>query len=143
VKAVQTRLLDNQAEIGREFGNLPKVGKKNGSAIGNLLKEHILAADGVLQAALNNKPQAEKVNAFFQQGNDMSAKMASALKLNSEDATHLKNEFHAHNQHVIDLVTILLQKKPNFQSHFVSVLDEYQNHMSHLCDLLVWFTANH
>jgi len=126
------RLLENQIQIGQEFGKLLQ-NKKTGQLIGELLTAHIVAADNTLQAAANkSKTLQDKIDQLFAQGDDMCSQISHALELNEDDREHLKTEFHQHNQHVINLVTLLLGQKP-----LVAELNSYHLHMVHISDLLV------
>lgn len=125
-KELQRRLLDNQREIGNEIGNLK--GEKNGKAVTKLLKQHILAADFVLQTALKDQDVKVSVQALYAQGNQVAQGLSQILNASEPVFTR---EFHMHNAHVVKIATLLLKSKP-----IVKALDAYQNHMLHFSDLL-------
>lgn len=131
--ALRVRVLDNQTEIGLELGKFDKVGSKNGKAVGNLLTEHVALAEAAVVAAIggNQTDLKQATTKLFEQGDRMSDTLAKVLDLKPKT---VRAEFHSHNQHVLNLATLLLSKK--YGTEYVAQLDAYLNHMLMLADII-------
>lgn len=136
--ALRVRLLDNQTEIGMELGKFDKVGPKNGKAVGGLLTAHIALAEKVVVAAIggNSSELKQATTNLFEQGDSMSDTLAKVLSL---PAKVVRAEFRMHNQHVINMATLLLTKK--YGSEYVMELDMFLNHMLKLADTIYMAAA--
>jgi len=129
-EALKARLIENQIEIGSELGRFPKVGAANGKTITTLLTNHIVRADAAVNAAIkgDKKLLKQASEILFAQGDEMSEAFAKVLEL---DIAEMKKQFRAHNQHVLNITTLLLQHK-----NFIQELDAYTNHMLFVADII-------
>ncbi len=139
---LKTRLVANQKEIGDEFAKLfPKViSSAQGTQMGEWLKAHITKADAAVSAAISAGPAKLKSDKkfleaqkdLFEQGEEMAN--AIACLLDESASEELQTQFHTHNQHVLTLASILLEKKFN---KYVEEVDGYLNHMIMVSNMLV------
>ncbi|MFF2911634.1 glycosyltransferase [Paenibacillus sp. NPDC057934] len=125
------RLLKNQQDIGDAIK--PFYGEAAGNKLTELLKEHILLAGKVLEAAkAGNGADLEKYNKEWHRNADDIAKFLSSLNPNwSEKA--LKEMLYTHLQYVTEEVAARLGKKWDKD---ITVFDKNLNHMLMLADLL-------
>ncbi len=141
VDVLLARLLENQTSIGTHLSALPNVGSMKGTAVGNALIEHIKAAGAVVGAAIaydqkktkpNQSTWDRAVTRFFAQGDDLAGVVAS-INPKMLPLDIIKQHFHMHNQQVIDLATLLLEKRFKDESR---VYDAYYVHMLLVSDSL-------
>ncbi|OBZ08407.1 glycosyltransferase [Bacillus sp. FJAT-27264] len=125
------RLLKNQQDIGDAIK--PFYGEAAGNKLTKLLKEHILLAGKVLEAAkAGNGADLEKYNREWHRNADDIAKFLSSLNPNwSEKA--LKEMLYTHLQYVTEEVVARLGKKWDTD---IAVFDKNLNHMLMLADIL-------
>jgi hypothetical protein len=137
--AAQNRLMKNQEEIGKEFvKHFPRVVSLiNGDHMTSLLKTHIGLAAGVVTIAIksvkkkvtDDEKVLDAVQELYKQGDNMSAFFAKLLELPYES---VKKEFRTHNEHVVELATLLIL---NEAENYRIELDAYINHMLTVADL--------
>lgn len=130
LKSVITRLLKNQEDIGN--GMKPIVGDKVGNIVTKLLKEHILAAAGAIDALKNNGDLNEAVKKVFANSKQVAQALNSLHMKNVSYETLLKN-FNHHNQYVVDIAK--LHKNQEFEKE-LKLFDKYYTHMLYFSDLL-------
>jgi phage terminase Nu1 subunit (DNA packaging protein) len=125
------RLLKNQQDIGDAIK--PFNGEAAGNKLAELLKEHILLAGKVLEAAkAGNQADLEKYNKEWHRNADDIAKFLSSLNPNWSEK-ELKEMLYAHLQYITEEVVSRLGK--NWDAD-IAVFDKNLNHMLMLADVL-------
>ncbi|MFC3747361.1 glycosyltransferase [Paenibacillus sp. GCM10012306] len=125
------RLLKNQQDLGDAFK--PFYGEAAGNKLAELLKDHILLAGKVLDAAkAGNKTDLDKYNKEWHQNADEIAKFLSSLNPNWSEK-ELKEILYTHLQYVTEEVVTRLGKKWGAD---IAVFDKNLNHMLMLSDIL-------
>jgi ribosomal protein S17E len=126
------RLLKNQEDIGNVLK--PFTSTEIGNKITEILKEHIkLAGDCLVNLKSKNMTELNKSkNELFRNSNDFSLYLS---KINSEKYPYeeIKEQFDAHNQHVIDMA--LNYHSKNFKNE-IELYDQYFKHMMMFSDLI-------
>ncbi|MFP5106793.1 glycosyltransferase [Neobacillus sp. C211] len=128
---VLARLLKNQDELGNAIK--PFYGEAAGTKLAQLLREHILLAGKVLEAAkANNQADLQKYNtAWYKNADDIAAFLSSANpKWNN---TALKQLLHARLRMVTDSVLARLKKDWNGD---ILAFDEGEIHLIKIADVL-------
>lgn len=140
--ALTKRLLSNQSEIGEYFGLYIDV--CYGTAVGELLTEHIKRANDILISINQNMDLAQgkqdvsspeiddKIYAFIKNVEDVSKGLVSAPN-NNLDYGHVYNEFYRHNLYIIDLIKSHLNKTWDIE---IKICDSYYSHMLKFSDIL-------
>ncbi|PFP24583.1 glycosyltransferase [Bacillus sp. AFS073361] len=130
-QVILTRLLRNQDEIGNAIK--PFYGEAAGNKLAKMLREHILLAGKVLEAAkANNQADLKKYNtAWFKNADDMATFLSGANP--NWDKNTLRQLLHAHLKMVTDSVTARLKKDWNGD---VRAFDEGEIHLMKIADVL-------
>jgi len=130
-EAVLQRLLQNQDDIGNSFK--PYYGENAGNTLAKLLREHIILAGQVVDAAkTNNKANLEKYNALWYKNADNIARFLSRLNPNWSYET-VKDIYFTHLKFVTDEVTTRL--KQDWQAN-IQAFDKGEEHMLHFANIL-------
>jgi hypothetical protein len=130
-KAILKRLLENQDEIGTYVGQI--VGQEKGNHLAMLLSEHIKLAGKALVAVKTDRNVQKAVQNLFDEG-DQVASFISSLNPVKLPVQVVVEQFHRHNQFVVDLAT--LRFKNTQYAKEVKTFDAYYNHMLMFSDLL-------
>ncbi len=130
-KIVLARLLRNQDEIGNAIK--PFYGNAAGTKLAHMLREHILLAGRVAEAAkANNQAQLQKYNnAWYKNADDIAAFLSSTNPNWNKNA--LKQLLHAHLKIVTDSVVSRLKKDWNRE---IRAFDEGEIHLIKIADVL-------
>ncbi len=133
LSVLTARLLTNQQDIG-DFAT-QFVGQSNGNLLTKLLKQHILAAAGVIDVIVKNqsKPHLDDAIAELFANSRLVAKFLSTINPHKLPFRTALKEFDRHNQYVIDLV--LLHQSHKFAKEII-LFDAYYNHMLMFSDIL-------
>ena len=130
-EAVLQRLLKNQDDIGNSIK--PYYGEKAGNQLAKLLREHILIAVKVVDAAKKGDTKALEANnqKWYQNANDIATFLSNANPNWSK--TELKQMLDTHLQFVTKEVVARLKKdwKAN-----IAAIDEGEKHMLKFADIL-------
>jgi len=128
---VLARLLRNQDEIGNAIK--PYYGEAAGNKLGKLLREHILLAGKVVEAAkANNQAALQKYNtAWYKNADDIAAFLSSANPNWNKNA--LKQLFHMHLKIVTDSVVSRLKKDWNRE---IRAFGEGEIHLIKIADVI-------
>ncbi|MGG3927369.1 hypothetical protein ABET51_15485 [Metabacillus fastidiosus] len=130
-EAVLQRLLQNQDDIGNSIK--PYYGKKAGNTLAKLLREHIILAGQVLDAAkTNNKANLDKYNKLWYKNADDIARFLNSLNPNWSYET-LKDMLYTHLKFVTEEATTRLEE--NWQAN-IQTFDQGEAHMIHLVNIL-------
>ncbi|KRF02441.1 glycosyltransferase [Paenibacillus sp. Soil766] len=130
-KDVLARLLKNQQDIGDAIK--PYYGDAAGNKLAELLREHILLAGGVLDAAkAGNQAELAKVNKEWYRNADDIAKFLSAANPNWSQKEQ-QDMLYAHLQLVTDQVTSRLKK--DWKADILAS-DKNSDHMTMYADML-------
>lgn len=130
-EAVTERLLKNQEAIGNAIK--PYYGEEAGNKLTSLLKEHIILAAQVTDAAKSGKStDLEKYNKLWYDNADQIADFLSAANPNYSNQV-LKDSLHKHLQFVTDQVVTRLNQDWNGD---IKAFDEGKEHMMHFADML-------
>ncbi|RXZ81966.1 glycosyltransferase [Paenibacillaceae bacterium] len=125
------RLLKNQQDIGNAIK--PFYGEDAGNKLAGLLREHILIAGKVIDAAKSgNQGDLEKYNKEWFQNADSIAKFLSSINSNWSEK-ELRNILHTHLKLVTEDVVARLGK--NWDADIVA-FDTNLNHMLMLADVM-------
>jgi hypothetical protein len=136
--ALKTRLLKNQQDLGKGLGTaFPSVASQS-DQITKLLTDHIVAADNVIQAAISKQDLNPKIATLYQQGQAVADSISQAFQL---PLPTLRNSFHQHNEHVLKLATLLLNKQNVTGVEYIGELDTYKDQMLMMADMI--FQAGH
>ncbi len=132
LNAITQRLLLNQSDIGDYIGSI--LGSENGNKLTELLKDHIMkAAETVSSLKTNN---SDKINDAVKKLFENSEQVANFLNsLNPEKLSLnvVSEQFHHHNQYVIDIATLHYKKQYDNE---IKKYDAYYNHMLAFSDML-------
>ena len=130
-KIVLARLLRNQDEIGNAIK--PFYGNAAGNKLAHLLREHILLAGKVVEAAkANNQADLQKYNAaWYKNADDIAIFLSSANPNWNRNA--LKQLLHAHLKILTDSVVSRLKKDWNGD---IRAFDEGEIHLIKIADVL-------
>ena len=130
---IAERLLQNQQDIG-DFVK-PCIGTSKGNRLTTLLKEHILAAAGAIQAVKNGNQQAidEAVDKVFQNSRQVSA-FISDLNPRKLPFKEVLDHFNQHNQYVIDMT--VARSKGEFAKD-IKLFDEYYAQILEFSDFVL------
>jgi hypothetical protein len=130
-KIVLARLLKNQDEIGNAIK--PFYGNAAGNKLAHLLREHILLAGKVADAAkANNQADLQKYNtAWYKNADDMATFLSSANPNWNKNV--LKQLLHAHLKILTDSVVSRLKKDWNGD---IRAFDEGEIHLIKIADIL-------
>jgi hypothetical protein len=130
-KMILARLLKNQDDIGNAIK--PFYGEAAGNKLAQLLREHILLAGKVVEAAKsNNQTDLQKYNtAWYKNADDIAAFLSSANPNWNNIA--LKQLLHAHLKMVTDSVLARLKKDWNGD---IRAFDEGEIHLIKIADVL-------
>lgn len=130
-KIVLARLLRNQDEIGNAIK--PFYGNATGNKLAHLLREHILLAGKVVEAAkANNQADLQKYNtAWYKNADDLATFLNSANPNWNKNA--LKQLLHAHLKMVTDSAVSRLKKDWNGD---IRAFDEGEIHVIKIADVL-------
>jgi hypothetical protein len=130
-KIVLARLLKNQDEVGNAIK--PFYGNAAGTKLAHLLREHILLAGQVVEAAkANNQAQLQKYNSAWYKNADDIAAFLSSINPNWNKNV-LKQLLHAHLKIVTDSVVSRLKKDWNRE---IRAFDEGEIHLIRIADVL-------
>lgn len=130
-KDVLNRLLQNQQDIGNLIK--PYYGEAAGNKLAELLKEHILIAGKIIEAAkTNNQTELKKLDADWHRNTDDIAKFLSSANPNWQFKT-LQEMLYTHLQLIKEIVISCLQG--NWQAD-IAATDKNEIHMIHLADIL-------
>ena len=128
---VLQRLLKNQDDIGNSIK--PYYGEKAGNALAELLREHIILAGQVLEAAKNGKKDdLEKYNKLWYENADKISSFMSKANPNW-DENFIKDMLYKHLGFVTDQVLARINKDWNLD---VVSYDKGQNHMMMFADII-------
>lgn len=128
---VLERLLKNQDDIGNSIK--PYYGEEAGNKLASLLKEHIIIATQVADAAKSgNKENLEKYDKLWHENADNIAKFLSSANSNFSYET-LKDMLYKHLQFVTDQVVARLNKD---WSGDISAYDKGEDHMISFADII-------
>ncbi|MHA0856831.1 glycosyltransferase [Paenibacillus sp. CMAA1364] len=128
---VATRLLKNQKDIGNSFK--PYYGEEIGNQLAELLREHILLAAKVLDAAKNNNPMdLEKYNKEWYSNADELAQFLSTMNPKWSEK-EIKKFFYTH----LELITVEVSARIKKEWHAdILAYDQGETHMIMFADLL-------
>lgn len=125
------RLLQNQVDIGNAIK--PYYGEAAGNQLAKLLKDHILIAGKVLDAAKSqNQADLKKYNTEWYKNGDDIVEFLSGLN-NNWSLNELRDMFHMHLQLVTDGVVARIKKDPAAD---ILALDKGTLHMLIFADVL-------
>lgn len=128
---VLARLLKNQDDIGNAIK--PYYGEEAGNRLGKLLREHILIAGKVVDAAKSgNQEHLKKFNAQWYKNADDIALFLSKANPNWSYA-ELKDMLHTHLKFVTDQVVARIHKDWDAD---ILAYDQGEVHMIHFADIL-------
>lgn len=128
---VLRRLLKNQEDIGNSIK--PYYGEEAGNKLTALLKEHIIIAGQVIDAAKrNNKTDLDNNNKIWYKNADKIADFLSEANPNY-DNKQLKDMLHTHLKLVTDQV--LARLSANWKAD-IDAFDKGENHMINFADVL-------
>jgi hypothetical protein len=130
-KDVLERLLKNQEDIGNSIK--PVYGEAAGNKLTDLLKEHIVIAGGIVEAAKSgNKAKLDQLNKdWFKNADDIAAFLSNANpNLKNED---LKKLLYTHLEMVADDLNASLKK--DWQARIVSI-DDGLTHIIMMADAI-------
>ncbi|MFD2368832.1 glycosyltransferase [Brevibacillus sp. GCM10020057] len=128
---VLARLLQNQTDIGNAIK--PYYGEEAGNQLAKLLKDHILIAGKILEAAKSgNQTELKKQNTVWYQNADNMANLLSGLNTNWS-LNELRDLLHRHLQLVSDAVTTRIQKDWDAD---IAAYDKGIDHIMKLADVL-------
>ena len=129
--AVLQRLLQNQFEIGASF--IPYYGAENARKLANLLRQHIVLAGQVVDAAKNNqKSDLEKVTRLWYENADSIASFLSGLNPKWPKTT-LRDILYKHLQLTTEEATARINKD---WEKDISSYDQGEVHMLNLADAI-------
>lgn len=129
--AVLERLLRNQDDIGNAIK--PYYGKKVAEKLSELLREHIVLAGQVLDAAKKgDQDNLKKYNTLWHQNADDIAKFLSSANPNYSEKT-LKDMLYKHLQLITEQAVARLNK--NWKAD-IKAYDEGETHMIHFAEYL-------
>lgn len=129
---VLDRLLQNQDDIGDSIKSY--YGEEAGNQLSKLLREHIVLAGQVVDAAkFGNKTDLEKYNKLWYQNADQIADFLSNANPNYSNKT-LKDMLYTHLQLITDAVTARLNK--DWQADIIAY-DKGEDHMVKFAKILV------
>ena len=129
---VLDRLLQNQDDIGDSIKSY--YGEEAGNQLSKLLREHIVLAGQVVDAAKSgNKTDLEKYNKLWYQNADQIADFLSNANPNYSNKT-LKDMLYTHLQLITDAVTARLNK--DWQADIIAY-DKGEDHMVKFAKILV------
>lgn len=131
VDIITKRLLQNQIDIGQSIGKF--VGSLQGDKLAKLLTDHILlAASAITASKTNDKTLDQKIKELFKNSKQV-AKFLSNLNPSILPFNEILKMFNQHNQYVLDITTLNLQK--NFKQEYITY-DKYYEHMLMMADLI-------
>lgn len=134
---IRSRLFQNQEDIGTELkNNFSQIGEQNGKDIGDLFKDHISNTEACVIAIMsgNKKKMDEAKKNLFEQGDYLIEQLTIILDVEEKETYKLQEEFHTHNQHVINLAVMLINGITD--KKFIIENDAYQNHMMRVADMV-------
>lgn len=130
-KDVLDRLLQNQQDIGNVIK--PYYGEAAGNKLADLLREHILIAGKIVEAAkAGNQADVKKLDADWHKNADEIAKFLSDANPNWQ-FKELQDMLYTHLQLITDIVLSCL--KGDWKAD-IAATDENEIHMIHLADIL-------
>ncbi|GIP23166.1 glycosyltransferase [Paenibacillus sp. J22TS3] len=130
-KDVLDRLLRNQQDIGNVIK--PYYGEAAGNKLADLLREHILIAAKIVEAAKSgNQENVKKLEADWHRNADDIAKFLSAANPNWQ-FKELQDMLYTHLQLITEIVLECL--KGNWKAD-IAATDKNEVHMIHLADIL-------
>lgn len=130
-KDVLDRLLQNQQDIGNVIK--PYYGEAAGNKLADLLREHILIAGKIVDAAkAGNQADVQKLQADWHRNADDIAKFLSAANPNWPFKT-LQDMLYTHLQLITEIVVNCL--KGDWKAD-IAATDKNEIHMIHLADIL-------
>ncbi|WP_187386134.1 glycosyltransferase [Paenibacillus tuaregi] len=130
-KDVLDRLLRNQQDIGNVIK--PYYGEAAGNKLADLLREHILIAAKIVEAAkAGNQENVKKLEADWHRNADDIAKFLSAANPNWQ-FKELQDMLYTHLQLITEIVLECL--KGNWKAD-IAATDKNEVHMIHLADIL-------
>lgn len=128
---VLTRLLKNQDDIGASIK--PYYGEEAGTKLSKLLREHIVIAGQVVDAAKsNNKSDLDKYNKLWYKNADEIAEFLSSANPNWSNS-ELKNMLYKHLEFVTNQAVARLNK--NWKAD-IDAYDKGEEHMIMFADVL-------
>jgi len=129
--ALKERLVKNQRDIGDALGQgFPNLAQHS-QEISQLLIDHIVAADNVVQVAVSKQNLEQRTAALYAQGDAVAKGLAPVLNLPEQQ---LMTEWHTHNEDIIKLATLLMNRK--FGQEYIQAIDLYQDHVILLADMI-------
>lgn len=132
VKVITNRLLQNQVDIGNFVK--PVVGNVNGDQLASLLKEHILAAAGAVNAIKKEDEKEVKIAVEKVFANSwLVSQLLSSFNPEKLPFDVVLKIFNQHNQYVIDIITLHFNE--DFEKE-INTVDLYYQHMLMLSDAL-------
>ncbi|WP_217558661.1 glycosyltransferase [Paenibacillus sp. GbtcB18] len=130
-KDVLDRLLRNQQDIGNVIK--PYYGEAAGNKLADLLREHILIAGKIVEAAkAGNQAEVKKLEADWHRNADDIAKFLSAANPNWPFKT-LQDKLYTHLQLITEIVLACL--KGDWKAD-IAATDKNEIHMIHMADFL-------
>jgi len=130
-KAVLERLLQNQQDIGNVIK--PYYGEAAGNKLAELLREHILIAGNILEAAkAGNQTDLKKLDADWHRNADDMSKFLSDANPNWK-FKELQDMLYQHLQLITEIIMECL--KGNWEAD-IAATDKNEIHMIHLADIL-------
>ncbi|RNB81951.1 glycosyltransferase [Brevibacillus panacihumi] len=130
-KDVLDRLLRNQQDIGNVIK--PYYGEEAGNKLADLLREHILIAGKIVEAAkAGNQADVNKLEADWHRNADVIAKFLSSANPNWPFKT-LQDMLYTHLQLITEIVLACL--KGDWKAD-IAATDKNEIHMIHLADIL-------
>lgn len=130
-KDVLERLLRNQEDIGNEIK--PVYGEEAGNKLTDLLKEHIVIAGGIVEAAKKgDKAKLEQLNKQWYKNADEIASFLSGANPNLKNE-ELKKLLYSHLELVADDLNASLKK--DWQARIVSI-DDGMTHIIMMADVI-------
>jgi hypothetical protein len=130
-EAVTQRLLKNQDDIGNSIK--PYYGEDAGNKLSKLLREHIIIASQVVDAAKSNKKaELDKYNKLWYKNADEIAEFLSSANSNWSNS-ELKDMLHEHLKLVADQAIARLNKN---WIEDIRVYDKNEDHMIKFADII-------
>ena len=130
LEVLTNRLLRNQSDIG-DFVK-PIIGSNNGNKLTSLLKEHILAAAGAVNAVKTKTGIDEAVKKVFANSEQVS-KFLNSLNPSKLPLSEVHQMFDQHNKYVIQMTQ--LHNSGSYKEE-IETYDKYYEHMLMFSDAL-------
>jgi hypothetical protein len=138
LSAIRTRLLQNAQDLGNGLGTIFPFLQSKSSTITQLLTNHVMAGDNCVKAIISKQNLDAKTQAFYSQGDQVADALSQNLNLPQQK---FRTDFHQHNEHVVKLATLLVDRK--YGTDYITELDAFNNQMLQLADIIFSAANSH